>query len=126
ERPAADLGVALVELIAYAADNLSYRQDAIASEAYLATARKRVSVRRHARLVDYLLHEGCNARAFVHFDVAGQNVPLPRGTRLLTRTPDLPTVLAPSSPELTGAIAAGAQVFETAHDAVLDQRLNKL
>ena len=69
ERSAADLGVALVELLAYAADNLSYRQDAIANEAYLATARKRVSVRRHARLVDYSLHEGCNARAWVHLEV---------------------------------------------------------
>ena len=66
ERSAADLGVTLVELLAYAADNLSYRQDAIANEAYLATARQRVSVRRHARLVDYALHDGCNARAFVH------------------------------------------------------------
>ena len=69
ERSAADVGVALVELMAYAADNLSYRQDAIANEAYLATAHKRVSVRRHARLVDYALHDGCNARAWVHVEV---------------------------------------------------------
>jgi hypothetical protein len=81
ERSAADLGMVLVELIAYAADNLSYRQDAIANEAYLATARQRVSVRRHARLVDYFLHEGCNARAFVHFDVTGQNVTVNRAAR---------------------------------------------
>ena len=73
ERSAADLGVALVELLAYAADNLSYRQDAIANEAYLATARQRVSVRRHARLVDYALHEGCNARAWVHLKVAADH-----------------------------------------------------
>jgi hypothetical protein len=53
ERSAADFTTMLVELLAYAADNLSYRQDAIANEAYLATARQRVSVRRHARLVDY-------------------------------------------------------------------------
>src|SRR5262249_41678147 len=42
-----------------------YFQDAVASEAYLGTARRRVSVRRHLRLVDYRLHEGCNARAWV-------------------------------------------------------------
>ena len=58
ERSAADAGVALVELLAYAADNLSYRQDVIANEAYLNTARQRISVRRHARLVDYLLARG--------------------------------------------------------------------
>lgn len=126
ERSPADLGVALVEVLAFAADNLSYRQDAIANEAYLATARQRVSVRRHARLVDYFMHEGCNARAFVHFDVVSQNVALGRGTQLLTRTPGLPTVVASGSQELRDAIAAGALVFETVHDAVLDERLNRL
>ena len=65
ERHAADLGITLVEWFAYVADYLSYRQDAVATEAYLATARRRVSVRRHARLVDYPMHDGCNARAWV-------------------------------------------------------------
>lgn len=65
ERHAADLGVTLVELLAYRADQLSYQLDAVATEAYLATARRRISVRRHARLVDYRLHEGCNARAWI-------------------------------------------------------------
>jgi len=58
ERHAADLGVTLVELLAFVGDNLSYQQDAIATEAYLGTARRRVSIRRHARLVDYLMHDG--------------------------------------------------------------------
>jgi hypothetical protein len=65
ERHIPDLGVALVDVLAYAGDYLSYYQDAVATEAYLNTARLRVSVRRHARLVDYNLHEGCNARAWV-------------------------------------------------------------
>ncbi len=60
-----DLLVTLVELLAYEGDRLSYLQDAVATEAYLQTARRRISVRRHARLVDYHLHEGCNARAWV-------------------------------------------------------------
>ena len=66
ERNAADVGIALVELLAYVGDHLSYQQDAVATEAYLGTARRRVSSRRHARLVDYLMHDGCNARAWVH------------------------------------------------------------
>ena len=37
----------------------------MATEAYLGTARRRVSVRRHARLVDYFMHDGCNARTWV-------------------------------------------------------------
>jgi hypothetical protein len=65
ERHIPDLGIMLVELLAYTGDYLSYYQDAVATEAYLETARRRISVRRHARLVDYLLHEGCNARAWV-------------------------------------------------------------
>jgi hypothetical protein len=65
EQHVPDEGVALVELLAYVADYLSYYQDAVATEAYLNTARKRISVRRHARLIDYAMHEGCNARALV-------------------------------------------------------------
>ncbi len=65
ERHVPDIGIALVEAFAYAGDYLSYYQDAVATEAYLDTARQRISVRRHARLVDYFLHEGCNARAWV-------------------------------------------------------------
>lgn len=65
ERNPADLQVALVEMMAYVGDNLSYFQDAVATEAYLGTARKRISVRRHARLLDYFVHDGCNARAWV-------------------------------------------------------------
>src|SRR4029079_2338296 len=44
ERTSADLGVALVELLAYVADELSYRQDAVSTEAYLGTARRRTSL----------------------------------------------------------------------------------
>ncbi|PWT99388.1 MAG: putative baseplate assembly protein [Terriglobia bacterium] len=65
ENHTADIGIMLVELLAYAADYLSYYQDAVATEAYLGTARQRISIRRHARLVDYFLHEGCNARAWI-------------------------------------------------------------
>jgi hypothetical protein len=65
ERNPADLGVTLVELLAYVGDHLSYRQDVIATEAYLGTARQRPSLRRHARLLDYRMHDGCNARAWV-------------------------------------------------------------
>ncbi|MET3994457.1 hypothetical protein ABIB94_008257 [Bradyrhizobium sp. JR7.2] len=126
ERSAADLGVTLVELLAYAADNLAYRQDAVANEAYLATARQRISVRRHARLVDYHLHEGCNARAFVHFDVNGQKIALPKGTQLLTRVPGLDVVLTPGSRALGDAIEGGAEMFETVAPAELDQQQNSL
>ena len=69
ERNPADLQIALTEALAYTADHLSYFQDAVAAEAYLGTARRRVSVRRHARLLDYLMHDGCNSRVWIVFDV---------------------------------------------------------
>jgi hypothetical protein len=69
DRHVPDLGYTVVEVLAYAADHLSYYQDAVATEAYLNTARKRVSVRRHARLVGYPMHDGCNARAWVCVEV---------------------------------------------------------
>ena len=84
DRTPADLGIALVELLAYAGDRLGYYQDAVANEAYLGTARKRISVRRHARLLDYRMHEGCNARVWAQV-TSGAVVQLPAGTRLLTR-----------------------------------------
>jgi hypothetical protein len=68
ERHVPDLGITLVELLAYTGDYLSYYQDAVATEAYLDTARQRISVRRHAKLVDYEMHEGCNARAWVYIE----------------------------------------------------------
>jgi predicted phage baseplate assembly protein len=94
ERSPADLGVMLVEALAYTADQLSYQQDAVATEAYLGTARRRVSVRRHARLMDYYMSEGCNARTWVHVQVSADvvrvdpaNPAIPIGTKLTTRIP---------------------------------------
>lgn len=119
ERNPADLGIALVEVLAYVGDYLSYQQDAIATEAYLDTARRRVSVRRHARLVDYLMHDGCNARTWVRVYIVGDAVPLPQGTPLLTRVSGLPERFLPDGPEWREALARRALVFETVDDAIL-------
>jgi len=61
ERHVPDLELALVEVLAYIGDQIAYEQDAVGTEAYLRTARLRTSVRRHARLVDYRMHEGCTS-----------------------------------------------------------------
>jgi hypothetical protein len=119
----ADLGVMLAELIAYRGDLLSYRQDAIATEAYLATARSRISLRRHALLVDYHVHDGANARAWVHLDVGGgtgTGVFLDHTlTRFYTTAPGMPANLAVGAGNEEAALAAGVQVFEPMQDAVL-------
>ncbi len=131
ERSAADVGVTLVELLAYAADQLSYRQDAIANEAYLATARRRVSVRRHARLVDYRLHEGCNARAWVHVTVQGAaDVRVALGTPLVAQPAQLPLPIPPvvlrGSAQEAALLASGAPWFEAAQDKLLHPAANRM
>jgi hypothetical protein len=118
ERNPADVGVALVELLAYGADHLSYAQDAIATEAYLNTARRRVSVRRHARLVDYLMHDGCNARAWLHVRV-NADTNLAKGTQFFTRVNDAPLCIAPNSRAYANALAQQPEVFEAMHGARL-------
>jgi len=123
ERNQADLGIALVELLAYAGDHISYYQDAVATEAYLDTARKRVSLRRHSRLLDYPMHDGCNSRVWVCFEVTDGNVvhlkkedtTSGRRTRLLTKC-DEKTVLDDES--FTDLISTHEpEVFELLHDA---------
>jgi hypothetical protein len=81
ERHVPDLGITLIELLAYVGDYLSYYQDAVATEAYLNTARQRISVRRHVRLVDYRMHEGCNARTWVWLDTS-EDYPLNNADKL--------------------------------------------
>jgi 8-oxo-dGTP pyrophosphatase MutT (NUDIX family) len=107
---------ALVEELAYLGDALSYQQDALATEAYLVTARHRTSVSRHAALLDYSVFEGMSARAWVRVEVT-ESLRLPAGTRLATRV----AALGPSLNEagLATAVAGGALVFETLQDADL-------
>jgi hypothetical protein len=128
ERSPADLGITLVELLAYVGDHLSYRQDAIATEAYLATARKRISVRRHARLVDYRMHDGCNARAWVQIQVSANGVQLPRGTQLLSQTPGFPALipLPATAGTYDQVMRTQPVVFETMHDAKLFSDHNEM
>ncbi len=89
-----DIGITLVELLAYIGDDLSYYQDAVATEAYLQTARRRISVRRHARLVDYRLGEGCQARAWVCLAVIGA-AQLPLRELLFAAVPGMPQGASP-------------------------------
>jgi hypothetical protein len=110
ERSPADLGVALVELLAYVGDHLSYQQDAVATEAYLGTARRRASVRRHARLVDYVMHDGANARAWLVLETQAD-----RGNPLAPALPVATQVVAAPAP---GHAGGDMVVFETLHELV--------
>ncbi|BDA84749.1 putative baseplate assembly protein [Aureimonas sp. SA4125] len=133
DRTPADLGVALVETLAYVADHLSYQQDAIATEAYLGTARRRVSVRRHARLVDYPMHDGGAARVLVQLaatpaadDTDPANpIIVPEHTMLFTRVPGATDRIPITNPAggkphpLDVALRSDPTVYETMHAATL-------
>jgi len=61
-------------------DELAYYQDRIAREAYLETATQRRSLRRHARMVDYEMHNGLSAATWLDVTVkTGQTDALPAG-----------------------------------------------
>jgi hypothetical protein len=134
ERHPADATVALVELLAYVGDGLSYYQDAVAGEAYLGLARRRRSVRRHARLLDYPMHDGCNARAWLTLEVGqdGDGRVLPGPSALLS-PPAVQFVTRTEGPggSLTeagfaAALAQGAAVFEPLHALTLFRAHNEI
>jgi hypothetical protein len=113
----ADPLVTLAELFAYSGDRLTYWQDAVATEAYLTTARRRSSVRRHARLLDYRMHDGCAARTWLAFAVEAP-VDLPRRTPVAAG--------AARGADLQPALESGATVFETVSRARLLPARNAL
>lgn len=114
ERHVPDLGIAIVEVLAYTGDYLSYYQDAVATEAYLGTARQRISVRRHARLVDYSLHEGCNARTWVSVETDGVVKLDPRDISFVTLVQGLLRVA--KEQDLQQSPTDGYEVFEPMTD----------
>jgi hypothetical protein len=114
EQNPAGLWSVLAELIAWRADQLAYAQDAVATEAYLHTARLRSSVRRHARTLDYRLHEGVNARAWVHVEAAAgvdRPDPIAVGDLFITRLLGSDAVLPPAI--LGTALPEETAVFHT-------------
>lgn len=126
-RSPADPVITVAELLAYVGDQLSYQQDAIGTEAYFGSARRRVSVRRHALLVDYAMHDGCNARAWIHLQVTGPTVTLPQaGTQFLTRCAGTAPRLAPDSTALARAMEQQPLVFEPLHAATLHEAHNQM
>jgi hypothetical protein len=148
ERSEADIGITVVELLAYAADQLSYFQDTVSNEAYLGTARHRPSLRRHARLLNYTPSEGTNARAFVHIEIGQADSPPAAGEDPFADTPSAPPSLAEgqllpahtplisltdglgttnvTAADLQAALNAGSQVFETMTDLTLHSAHNRI
>lgn len=71
----ADLSQVLLSAISAVADEISDYQDRVVNEAYVATARSRVSLARHARLMDYHVHQGNQASTWMAIELtAGAEV----------------------------------------------------
>ncbi len=91
ERSEADLGVMLMEALAAMADELSYYQDRVAAESMIETATQRLSVIRHARLVDYEPAPATIATTVLQLDVsnppASSAPPAPPATGWTIGTP---------------------------------------
>lgn len=82
----ADHDQVLIDLFAAAADELSDFQDRVMNEAYLATARQRVSLARHARLVDYHIHEGNQSSTWLAVTVLPGQTPFTLDQELVVWT----------------------------------------
>ena len=129
DRNAADLQVTIVELLAYLGDHLSYYQDAVATEAYLGTARRRISLRRHARLLDYSVHDGCNSRVWVQVEVEAGGLAdgalLPSGSMMFSNGYDNRASIHESQ---VAAFLADRDpvVFETMHPVRLSSAHNRI
>jgi hypothetical protein len=69
DRLEADAGMMLLEMMSAMGDEMSYYQDRVGREAHLETASERRSVRRHARLLDYDMHDGLGATTWLDVTV---------------------------------------------------------
>jgi Baseplate J-like protein len=67
----ASLDVTLIDLISAAADELSDYQDRVMAEGFWPTAQKRISLRRHARLMAYYPYEGNQASTMLALNFPG-------------------------------------------------------
>jgi hypothetical protein len=111
DRGEADPGMVLLELFAYAGDQLSYLQDRVALEGYLRTATQTESVRRLLSLIDYTLDPGAAAETELVFECVGASPLL------------LPAGFAVSTPAVKGADPV---IYETVADAVLYPALSTI
>ncbi len=127
DRNPADVAVMLVELFAQQGDRLAYWQDAIGVEAYLTTARRRPSVRRHARLLGYAMHDGCAARTWLTL-TTDTTFTLPARTSVADTVPDERAGF-PSGPghrTPASVVEVGGVVVETLHPVVVRPARNAI
>ncbi len=80
DRYAGDLGIVLVELMAYMGDILSYNIDKAQNESYLATAQERKNIIKLLELIGYNLKSGSPAQVPMAIITTQDLVTIPKGT----------------------------------------------
>jgi hypothetical protein len=141
DRSEADMGIMLIELFSYIADELSYFQDRAANEAFLRTARARSSVSNHLSLIDYHIQNGLSANAFIKVEVkeeAETEKKAPKEKKEKAPKREARSAIIPAgfqvstSPERGrgrregGGESAGIVIFETFQDQLVDVRYNRI
>jgi hypothetical protein len=107
ERSEADLGVMLMEALAAMADELSYYQDRVLAESTIQTATQRLSVVRHARLVDYEPAPATVATTVLQLDVSP-----PPASSAPAGPPATGWTIGTSTPLLVRALAADGSAID--------------
>ncbi|SPF40913.1 conserved hypothetical protein [Syntrophobacter sp. SbD1] len=114
----AALDVVLIDLFSAAADELSNYQDRVMQETYLATARKRISLRRHARLMDYYIHEGNQSSTILAMDFKGPSQFTVQPNQQAWTGPDSTLSKAASDPSTVWFVTSGPQFVSNPFSSV--------
>ncbi len=88
DRLEADAGIMMAELMSAIGDEMAYYQDRVSREAYLETASQRRSIRKHARLIDYQMHDGLGAKTWIDVNVTSGILLMPAGTNVFALSDD--------------------------------------
>jgi uncharacterized phage protein gp47/JayE len=101
------------------ADELSDYQDRVMQEAYWSSAQKRITLRRHARLMDYLIHEGNQASAVIALNFPGSSsytVPeLQQAWTGLDRTLPSTVWFAAAKPQFIHSVLSRVSLYTWSH-----------
>jgi hypothetical protein len=124
DRNAADMMIAINEVLAYSGDMLSYKQDAVSTEAYLDTARFQLSMQRHCRLLDYTIEKKSNARTWLMINVS-MAIDVPKGTPFFCGGNE-PEIAVITPPEYQNRIGGKEVVFEAMHNTHCKPEYNYL
>ncbi len=119
----ADLDMVLAELFSVAADELSDYQDRVMNEAYIASARKRVSIARHARLMDYHIHQGNQASTWLALEIEHDGM----GQKIFQLVQGLKVWAGESNSESDKEVIDSSVVFMSRHETqTVHQYLNNM